>query len=97
MARLAEDELRLVEAGRTQMYQVYVLKSLSASKSYVGVTDNLERRIKEHNSSKNFYTKRHVPWIVIYTECYAQFTDARSGEKYLKSTAGRRFLKKLFS
>ncbi len=41
------------------MYTIYVLKSEVALKSYVGVTDNLERRIAEHNSGKNFYTKRH--------------------------------------
>ena len=77
-------------------YTIYILRSLSAKKSYVGVTDNIERRIKEHNNGKHFYTKRHVPWEVIHTEEYPSFQEARNREKYLKTTSGRRVMKKIF-
>ncbi|MCH7828465.1 GIY-YIG nuclease family protein [Patescibacteria group bacterium] len=77
-------------------YIVYILQSLSAKKSYVGVTDNIERRIKEHNSGKHFYTKRHTPWKVIHTEEYSNFQEAQRQEKYLKTTSGRRIMKKIF-
>ena len=76
-------------------YIVYILRSLSAKKSYVGVTDNIKRRIKEHNSGKNFYTKRHRPWEIIHTEEYPNFKEARDREKYLKTTSGRRVMKKI--
>jgi len=79
------------------MYTVYVLKSKSAKKSYVGVTDNIKRRLNEHNSGKHFYTKRYVPWEVIHTENFNYFKDARAREVFLKTTSGRRFLKKLFN
>ena len=79
------------------MFIVYVLKSKISQKSYVGLTSDLERRLKEHNSFKNFYTKRFVPWEVFYKEQYSKFVDARQREKFLKSTSGRRFLKKLFA
>jgi predicted GIY-YIG superfamily endonuclease len=75
------------------MYFVYVLRSLSASKSYVGFTNNLVRRLGEHNEGKHFYTKRHAPWQIVYSEQYDTLKDARGREKYLKSAAGRRFLK----
>ena len=75
------------------MDTVYVLKSISAEKSYVGMTENLERRLGEHNAGKHAYTKRHVPWIVIHEEIYSTLHNARIREKYLKSAAGRRFLK----
>ena len=79
------------------MFIVYVLKNEAALKSYVGVTDDLTRRLQEHNSGKHFYTKRYTPWRVIYTEKYATFKEARAREKYFKTTSGRRFLKKVFS
>ena len=75
-------------------YFVYVLKSLVAKKSYVGMTDNLERRLGEHNAKRHVYTKRYVPWAIIYTEQYATLAEARTRERYLKSAAGRRFLKR---
>jgi len=75
---------------------VYVLKSLIAPKSYVGMTDDLSRRLKEHNSGKHSYTKRHAPWEIIYKEEFNNYSDARKREKYLKSASGRKFLKKLF-
>ena len=78
------------------MYFVYILNSLSHKKSYVGITDNLERRLNEHNSGKHNYTKRYLPWELIYKEDYEFRIEARKREKYLKSASGRKFLKKLF-
>ena len=78
------------------MFTVYILKSLVAKKSYVGMTNNTERRLKEHNSGKHFYTKRHMPWEIIHKEQLSTLKEAKAREKYLKSTSGRRLLKKLF-
>lgn len=75
------------------MHVVYVLKSLSADKSYVGMTNDLSRRLGEHNNGHNFYTKRHVPWVVVHQEQCDTLGSARQREKYLKSAAGRHFLK----
>ena len=79
------------------MFIVYLLKSNIAKKSYVGLTNNIERRIIEHNSGKHFYTKRYLPWEVIYKEEFDNFKDARKREKFFKSTSGGRFLKKIFN
>ena len=78
-------------------YFIYILKSLTARKSYVGMTNDLDRRLREHNSGKHFYTKRYCPWIMIYNEKYDSLKEARRREKYLKSSSGRKFLKELFS
>ena len=78
------------------MFTVYVLKSKIVQKSYVGVTDDMVRRLKEHNYGKHFYTRRYVPWEIIHTENFNNFRDARAREVFLKTTGGRRFLKKLF-
>jgi putative endonuclease len=67
------------------------------SKSYVGITDDIDRRLREHNSGKHLYTKRYMPWELIYSEELASIDEARKREKYYKSTTGRRALKKLFN
>jgi len=76
---------------------VYVLKSLSAEKFYTGHTDDLERRLLEHNSGHGYYTKRFMPWIMAYREDVDSKDEAIKREKYLKSAAGRRWVKKKVS
>lgn len=74
------------------MYIVYVLKSLSTSKHYIGYTSNLEKRIKDHNSGLSGYTSRYLPWKLLYTEEYGSRSDAIKREKYFKSYEGRKWL-----
>jgi putative endonuclease len=74
------------------MWIVYVLLSEKSAIRYVGMTQDLERRLKEHNSGKSKFTSGHMPWRVIYTELFSDSKSARTREKYLKTGAGRRFL-----
>jgi putative endonuclease len=76
------------------MVTVYVLLSIKDQATYVGMAINELSRLKEHNSGKNRYTKAHLPWKIIYTEQFPDWTTARVKEKYLKSTAGKKWLKK---
>ena len=79
------------------MWTIYVLKSEKANKRYVGITQDLERRLAEHNSGKSKFTSAYIPWAVCYTE-FANTTDeARKREKYLKSAAGRKYINKKLS
>jgi putative endonuclease len=78
------------------MFYIYVLKSIYFAKSYVGQTDNIERRLIEHNIGKSLYTNKYKPWKLIYTEEYKTRVEALRREKYLKSRSGRRELKKIF-
>jgi len=75
-------------------YFVYVLYSKESQKTYVGITNNVERRLNQHNYGYHLYTRRYLPWKVIYTEEYNDRKTARSKEKYLKSAAGRKWLSK---
>ena len=74
------------------MYSVYVLRSKTDGKRYVGMTTDWLRRLKEHNEGKVFSTKGRVPFVLVYREDLNSVKEARSREKYLKSAAGRRFL-----
>lgn len=72
----------------------YILISKVARKTYVGHTNDLERRLEEHNGGKSIFSKRYKPWMIIYKETFNNETDAIKKEKYLKSAAGRRWIKK---
>ena len=74
-------------------YFVYVLWSEKSKRKYVGMTESLENRLKEHNVGKTISTKTFIPWKIIYTEEFDTRVGARTREKYFKTAAGRRFLK----
>lgn len=74
------------------MFTVYVLQD-NKGRRYKGVTNDLARRLREHRSGHTRTTKCMVGLEVIYTEEYDTFESARSREVYLKTAAGRRFLK----
>ena len=75
------------------MFYVYVLKSINFDKFYTGFTSDLVKRLAEHNSGKTKSNKAYVPFEIIYTEEIESREDARKREKYLKTGAGRKFLK----
>ncbi len=77
------------------MFTVYSLKSEKDGRIYVGFTEDLTRRLKEHNSGKTRSTKGWVPWKVVYTEAVDSREKARAREIYLKSGIGKEFLKSL--
>ena len=66
------------------MFHVYVLRSAKTDKLYIGYTDNLRRRILEHNSGFSKYTKPFIPWELIYYETYKSLEDAQERETKLK-------------
>ena len=59
------------------MYYTYILKSENSNKIYIGSTNDIDRRLKEHNSGKCFTTKKMTPVKVIYYEAYEYEEDAR--------------------
>jgi putative endonuclease len=75
------------------MFIVYVLESEIYKRVYVGMTNDPERRIKEHNSGKTRSTRFYRPWKVLLTESFQTRIEARKREKYLKSGIGREFIK----
>jgi len=57
------------------------------------MTENIERRIYEHNSGKCKSTKPYRPWVLVLTKSFATRQEARDYEKWLKSGVGREYLK----
>lgn len=66
------------------MHYIYVLKSIHALTLYIGRTDNLERRLREHNLGHTFTTKKYMPWVLVYCEGYLDIEDAEHRERTLK-------------
>jgi len=66
------------------MYYVYVLKSLKDGELYIGRTNDLKRRLKEHNGSKSFATSVRTPFELICYESYKDERDAIKRENSLK-------------
>lgn len=75
------------------MYTVYVLEDEN-KKLYKGLTNNLERRLREHKSGHTITTSKMGELEVVYKEEYNDFEEARKRELYFKSATGRKYLKK---
>lgn len=74
------------------MHYVYLPQSISHSgRRYIGFTNNLKRRIAEHNAGKGEHTHKYRPWRLV---TYAAFADTRRAlefERYLKTGSGQAF------
>ena len=75
------------------MYYVYLLKSEKDGKFYTGSTDDLKRRIAEHEAGYVKSTVHRKPLKLIYYEACIDEDDARRRERYLKSGAGKKYLR----
>ncbi len=75
------------------MYYVYVLEN--GPEFYIGRTNNLQKRVRQHNAGKNQSTKRADNWKLIYYEAHLDFEDAKRRESYVKGSVGRRSLKRI--
>ena len=69
------------------MYFVYILKSKESRKLYLGYTNNLRERIKEHNKGSVRSSKPYIPWQLIYYEAYLSKEEAIHRENNLKLRA----------
>ena len=73
---------------------VYILQSLKDKKLYIGCTNDLRRRIREHNEHKSFATKTRGQFKLIYYEAYLNRADAETREKFFKTGWGRQYIKR---
>ena len=73
-------------------FYVYILESQKDKQTYVGYTNNLKRRLKEHELGKSFSTKFRLPFKLIYFEGCLSIDDSKRRERYLKTTQGRKFV-----
>lgn len=78
------------------MFYVYVIRSLFKNYLYVGLTNNLNRRIAQYQFGKEKTTSPYKPFMIVLTEEFLTRELARKREKYLKSGAGKEWIKSNF-
>ena len=74
------------------MYVTYILYSENIDGYYVGSTSNLADRLKRHNGGRSTYTKRGIPWIIVYQKEYSSKSEAYQAELYIKSQKSRKYI-----
>ena len=79
------------------MFTVYILYSNSLDKYYVGYTNDLERRLSEHNRKKGKFTDGGIPWSLVLQEKYELKSEAMKREKFIKSQKSRQYILSLLS
>jgi putative endonuclease len=68
-----------------QRYYVYILASQRNGTLYIGVTNNLSKRVEQHSSSKvKGFTQKYNVHILVYFEIYGSIKEAIQREKALK-------------
>jgi predicted GIY-YIG superfamily endonuclease len=78
-------------------HYVYIITSKSSlNRFYVGQTDNIEERIKKHNSGNVPHTSKYIPWEYETVIAFKSKSKAIAFEKYLKTHSGRAFSEKHF-
>ncbi len=79
------------------MITVYALYNKDLGEIYVGMTNNLERRLSEHKRGLSFYTRKFEEFDLIFTQDFENYTEGRKKEKYLKHGVGKEFLRTLIT
>lgn len=79
------------------MKYVYLIRSKSRpAKTYIGITEELEARLKAHNGGSSAHTARFRPWKLEVALAFQEDEKAEDFEEYLKSGSGRAFAKRHF-
>ena len=76
---------------------VYLLQSISRpDQRYIGLTSDLDTRLKEHDAARSPHTARFAPWRLVVAIQFQYPKKAAAFERYLKTGSGRAFAKRRF-
>ena len=76
---------------------VYLLRSQRhPTRRYVGITDDLERRLAEHNAGRSPHTAAYIPWKLVVALHFENAGTAEAFERYLKNGSGHAFARRHF-
>jgi len=79
------------------MYYVYLLRSLShPAQRYIGYTEDIETRLRDHNDGKSKHTSKFCPWEMVSYHAFKDKRTAQEFEYYLKTGSGQAFASKRF-
>ena len=75
-------------------YQVYLIEN-SDSRRYIGISENVNKRLEDHNMGISKWTAKFRPWKLVWTSGYMSLSDARRIENLLKRQKGGKGLEPL--
>ncbi|MGB2755657.1 MAG: GIY-YIG nuclease family protein, partial [Phycisphaerae bacterium] len=81
--------------ARCAMYYVYILLNEAKTRTYTGVSDNVDNRLTEHNTGRVKSSRPYRTYEIIHVEPFETLSEARQKEKFYKSATGRRKLKEI--
>jgi putative endonuclease len=81
----------------TKAYFVYILRSMKNGRLYTGSTDNVDKRLGEHNEGHNAAARYTRPYSLLHVERFPSRIEAVQRERYLKTGKGRRDLEQILS
>ena len=76
-------------------YYLYILRSLDSKRYYVGISEDVERRLKFHNTIEKGFTSRYRPWEVVFKQEFSSKQAAMKAEKKVKGWTSREMIEKL--
>ena len=79
------------------MFSTYILQSKSTGKYYIGSTQEVQKRLAQHNQGKSKSTRYGRPWELKYKKDFLTRSEAVRYEKYLKSLKKRTQLEKIIT
>ena len=77
------------------MFTTYILFSEKNNQYYVGSTGNLTDRLKRHNAGRSTFTKKGIPWKIVYKKEYLTKSEAYQAELHIKSQKSRKYIEDL--
>jgi len=78
-------------------YCVYIIFSKKLDRYYVGHTEDLQKRIEQHNSGISDFTSTANDWVLVYSEEFGSRELARSREMAIKKKKSRKYIEWLIS
>jgi len=79
------------------MFKTYIVYSSTLDRYYTGQTNDLMRRLEEHNRGKTPFMANGVPWKLVYTKEFATRSEAMKLEIFIKKRGAKRYLSDLNS
>ena len=77
------------------MFHVYVLRSATTGRHYVGSCEFVDARLRRHNAGHSKSTRHGVPWVLLHRESFMTRAEAVRKERFYKSGRGRDELERL--
>lgn len=79
------------------MYYLYILKSEKINRFYIGITNNLQRRLRQHDSGLSKYTKTILPIKLAFFQTFEDINEVRKAEKWLKKSKSKSLIQKIIA